>query len=191
MAAPKTVRKIYPIDKVIPNPRNDNVHPRAQIDLLIESIRQFGQVGAVLTRKANKMLIAGHAVHQAMREAGEQNIEVDEWDVDQRTADAFLVADNRFSELSRIDPDRRRSILAELGDEFDFAAIGFTDDEVTDLLKGDDDLDIVEVETEDVGDTFWISVRGPLAQQAMALRRLEDAMQDLEGVEVDLGTTVG
>src|SRR5215469_5626358 len=36
------------------------------------------------------------------------------WDVDQATADQYLVADNRFSELSKSDPDRRLQAAAGL-----------------------------------------------------------------------------
>ena len=57
------------------------------------------------------MIIAGHGVHQAMAELGRTDIEVLLWDVDQATADQYLIADNRFSELSNSDPARRRELL--------------------------------------------------------------------------------
>jgi transcriptional regulator with XRE-family HTH domain len=55
----ETERVRLPIDDLIPNPRNDNIHPQSQIDLLVQGIRRFGQPRAVLARKSNHMLIAG------------------------------------------------------------------------------------------------------------------------------------
>jgi ParB-like chromosome segregation protein Spo0J len=86
-------------------------HPRSQIDLLKQSIEPFGQPKPILARTANHMIIAGHGVHQAMAELGRTDIEVLLWDVDQSTADQYLIADNRFSELSNSDPARRRELL--------------------------------------------------------------------------------
>ena len=49
-------------------------------------------------------------------------------------------------------------------------------------------LVVREIATSDVSDSFWITVRGPLAQQAAALKRLQQLMGELPDVEVDLGT---
>jgi ParB-like chromosome segregation protein Spo0J len=107
--APK--RATLPIIEIIPNPRNDRVHTRDQVDLLKVSIAKFEQVRPVLCRAANRMIIAGHAVHLAMTELGRTKIDCLLWDVDQPTADQFLVADNRFAELSESDEARRRDLL--------------------------------------------------------------------------------
>ena len=37
-------------------------------------------------------------------------------------------------------------------------------------------------------EAFWISIRGPLAQQAHALKALQEAMKPYAGVSVELGT---
>jgi ParB-like chromosome segregation protein Spo0J len=189
MATPKPKRIMLPIERVIPNPRNDNIHPQSQIDLLVESIRRFGQPRPVLVRQANHMLIAGHGVWMAMRQAGELQIDAAVWDVDQRTADAFLVADNRHAELSRRDDERRRALLAEFTED-EFASLGFLAEEVEAMLAGPTPLTVSEIETGPVNDSFWISIHGPLAHQAVALKRISDLMADMPEVEVDLGTAV-
>lgn len=190
MAAPKPKRQTVPIGRVIPNPRNDNQHPQSQIDMLVESIRKFGQPRPILVRQGNHMIIAGEGVWTAMRQAGEPQIDVLLWDVDQHTADAFLVADNRFGELSQIDLERRRELLAEFSED-EFASLGFMAEQVEALIDGSSAISVVEIETGPVADVFWISVRGPLEHQALALRRLSELMADLPDVEVDLGTTSG
>jgi len=165
-------RQMLPIDEVIPNPRNDNVHPQSQIDLLEQSIRRFGQPQPILVRLENRMIIAGHGIHLAMRQAGESEVDTLLWDVGQRTADAFLVADNRFSELSRRDPDRTRELLDELREDEDFAALGFLPAEVEKLFADEGDpIEVREINTDPVNDVFYIMVRGPLAMQAVALKR--------------------
>ena len=145
---------------------------------LIASIRRFGQPRPILVRAENCMIIAGHGVHQAMFEAGESEIEVVLWHVDQETADQYMSGDNRFSELSYSDDDRRRALLEEVGE--DLGALGFSQDEVDKILNdGAEDLAIVEIETGEVADEFWISVRGPLAKQALALQRLKQLLGEL------------
>lgn len=184
----KPRRQTLGIDAIIPNPRNDNVHPQSQIDLLVESIKRFGQPRPILARLANRMIIGGHGVWLAMRQAGELQIDVLLWDVDQRTADAFLVADNRFTELSHIDVERRRELLSAFTAE-EALALGFQASDLEQLAGGAAPLLVTEVDTDQVADTFWISVRGPLEHQALALQRLNELMGDLPGVEVQLGTT--
>ena len=191
MATSATKRSSLGIDKVIPNPRNDRRHPRSQIDLLKQSIERFGQPKPILVRTENRMIIAGHGVHQAMAELGRTEIDVVLWDVDQATADQYLLADNRFSELSTSDPGRRRELLEGL-DDADFPAMGFLPDEVAKLFdQAGIDIAVEEVDTEPVADRFWISVYGPLPSQAVALQRLRQLMTELEGVEVELGTIPG
>jgi ParB-like chromosome segregation protein Spo0J len=99
----KTTRQTVAIDSIIPNPRNNRMHPPEQLEMLKASIRRFGQPRPVLVRKTNRMLIAGHGIHQAMRETGATQIDVIWWDVEQNVADEFLLADNRLTELSHFD----------------------------------------------------------------------------------------
>ena len=56
------------------------------------------------------------------------------------------------------------------------------------LLDEPDELAVKEIETGPVSDEFWISVRGTLAQQANALKALQEAMKPFAGVEVEQGT---
>lgn len=188
MPAPPELKTVA-ISELLPNPKNDRVHPEEQLTKLVASIDRFGQPRPVLARKANSMLIAGHAVHMAMLRAGRPEIEVLLWDVDQATADAFLEADNRFGELSESDPGRRRALLRELGRE-NVASIGYSEKEFDKLISAAGDaIPVVEVDTSEVADDFWILVRGPLAGQAAALQKLRGVMAEIEGVSVELGTT--
>ena len=183
--------KLVTIDilDLVPNPRNPRRHPEAQIEQLAASIRKFGQPKPVLARSDNRMLIAGHGVWESCQRAGLSKIKVMLWDVDQATADAFMVADNRHPENSRNDTDRIAELLREI-DPSDLPAIGFTPDEVAELLRDEDEaaIEVFEIDTTAVADRFWLSVRGPLKDQAQALQRVQEVMRDLPEVEVELGT---
>lgn len=190
MAATK--RSQLAIEQLIPNPRNPRVHPKEQIDGLLALLEEFGQPRPILARAANKMIIAGHGIWEAMKLAGHDKVDVLLWDVDQKTADKFMLADNRWGELSRHDDARVADLLREL-DDGDLPALGFSAEERDALLADgeDDELDVAEIETDTVLDEFWVTIRGPLADQAKALKRLQDAMADLPQVEVELGTVAG
>ena len=183
-----TIRSTVKTGSIIPNPRNNRVHPPDQLAMLKASIRRFGQPRPVLVRKQNRMLIAGHGIHQGMHELGLPEIEVIFWDVDQKTADEFLLADNRLAEQSHFDRERTRNLLEEAPAEA-YPALGFTDEEVAALLnEAGPSISVVEIDTDRVDDRFWINVRGPLPQQAQALKRLQQLMTELPDVEVELGT---
>jgi ParB-like chromosome segregation protein Spo0J len=181
--------KVKP-ESLIPNPRNNRVHPPEQLDMLKASIRRFGQPRPVFARKANRMLIAGHGIHQAIRELGLPEIEVIYWDVDQAEADEYLVADNRLAELSHFDRDRTRALLDEVP-ETDYAALGFSTDDIEALFKDNGQaLTVYEIDATTVQDEFWISVRGPLADQARALQRLKEVLAEFPAIDIELGTVV-
>jgi ParB-like chromosome segregation protein Spo0J len=165
------------------------MHPPEQITMLKSSIERFGQSRPVFARKENRMLIAGHGIHQAMRELGRTEIDVIFWDVDQATADEYLLADNRLGQLSHFDPDRTRALLEDVSDDV-FAALGFTAEDVETLLKDGDGkkTTVREIETTEVTDRFWITVQGPLTAQSQALQRIRQMLTEFPDVEVDFGT---
>lgn len=194
---PKTTRPAVgreevemPIGELIPNPRNPRNHPEEQITRLMASLRTDGQTKPVMARRANKMLIAGHGVHQAAKRLGIDVLKVVLLDVDQGTADRIMLGDNRQSDLSSADQERVNELLREI-DEADWMATGFSPDEVAKAFAAVDvaDLKVFEIDTDDRQDTFWISVRGPLRDQAVALGRIKVLLHEMPKVSVALGTT--
>ena len=182
-------RRRVPVLEIVGNPKNPRKHPEKQVTGLAASLARFGQTKPVLLRKANLMLIAGHGVWEASKRAGLDELDAFVWDVDQDTADAYMLADNRHGDLSSPDNDRVAEILRAL-DEDDYTAVGFDADEVEALL-GDldaDSLKVEEVDTSKVDDRAWVSIRCPLARQAEMLQKLQQAMSGIPDVEVDLGT---
>lgn len=101
----------------------------------------------------------------------------------------LALALNKLPEGSNWDDDVLGELLGELDQAgADLEAIGFTEREIAKRLGESDEIEVREIETGDVDDEFWISVRGPLARQAEALQALERAMKPLPDVTVELGT---
>lgn len=181
-----------PIDSLVENPRNPNIHPEDQLDRLMASLRTRGQNRPVLARKANRMLIGGHGVRMAAKRLGWTHIRVALWDVDQATADQAMLADNRLAQLSSPNHDRVAELLREMP-ATDWLGVGFSVDEATKLMDSltEGELEVREIDTHTVNDQFWITVRGPLVEQAHVLQHLKDVLQQYGGVSVELGTVAG
>lgn len=175
---------------LVPNPRNPRNHSEEQIERLMASLRTDGQTKPVMARRANNMLIAGHGVHAASKRLGIERLSVVLLDVDQPTADRIMLGDNRQSDLSSADQDRVTELLREI-DEADWMATGYSAEEVAKQFAAVEtgDLKVVEIDTDDRADIFWISVRGPLKDQALALNRIKVLLREMPAVSVALGTT--
>lgn len=178
------------IGELVDNPRNARQHPEDQLAMLRASIKRFGQPRPILIRAENSMVVAGHGTKKAMQLEGKAEIDCIEWDVDQKTADAFMVADNRLPQGASDDLDRVAEILKEQG-EGELLALGFDQDAAAALFgESGEKIVVEEVPTGEVKAKFWIQVRGPLKQQAKALKTLKAAMAELPDVSVELGTTL-
>ncbi|MEY5098779.1 MAG: hypothetical protein RJA36_1498 [Pseudomonadota bacterium] len=195
MAKPRAEER-YPITEatvalssLVPNPKNAKTHPREQLERLGASIREFGQPKRILVRAANKMIVAGHGVWEAMRLAGLSEINVALWEVPQRVADAFMLGDNRLADLGQNDTAKAAQLLREIDEEL-WLAVGYSDEEAEKEIAAleEQDVDVITIDTSAVDDQFWIVVKGPLAQQADALLRLQTVMGELPDVTVSIGT---
>lgn len=181
--------KSLPVDQLVPAPFNDNEHPEEQLAHLEESIRTFGQPVPVIIREQDNMILAGHAIWMSVKALGHKQIEVRPVECTEDEAKAFLIAANRLGRLSKQNEAQTATLLSEIPADFHFA-IGYSEAEVAALLEALDEkaLEILEVETDDVADRFWINVTGPLANQAETLDRLKEVLNDIEGVNVEIGT---
>jgi ParB-like chromosome segregation protein Spo0J len=171
------------------DPRNAKRHTEQQIRQIMTSIERFGFIEKIVIRPDGQ-LIGGEGRLIALRRLGRDEVEcrIVSGLSEARYA-ALGLALNRIAENSTWDDDTLRGLVADLdeGGE-DLLGVGFNDREITKLLGEPDPIEVKQIETGDVDDEFWISIRGPLAHQAEALRALEAAMKPFAGVTVDLGT---
>jgi DNA modification methylase len=128
--------EIWPIEKLIPYARNPRTHSDAQVAQLAASIAEFGFVNPVLVA-SDAGILAGHG-----RMLGAQSLKLKEVPVivlDHLTPaqrKAYLLADNKLAELAGWDEDLLRMELKDLQlEEFDLGVIGFSDEELAELLE--------------------------------------------------------
>jgi ParB/RepB/Spo0J family partition protein len=176
--------------ELLTNPRNPRKHADEQLAMLAASLKRDGQTKPLLVRRTNRMIIAGHGIHQAAQMIGLERLRVVLLDVDQATADRIMLADNRHGDQSAADTARVADLLREI-DAADWLATGYSESEAEKLFAKIDASDLVvhEIEASDRQDTFWISVYGPLADQAAALQRLKELYREMPTITVMLGTT--
>src|ERR1700722_755874 len=131
--------EIWPIEKLIPYARNPRTHSAAEVAQLAASIAEFGFVNPVLVA-SDAGIMAGHG-----RLLGAQELKLKEVPVivlDHLTPAqrrAYLLADNKLAELAGWDHDLLRMELKDLQlEEFDLGVIGFSDEELAELLADDE-----------------------------------------------------
>ncbi|MBT2748366.1 MULTISPECIES: site-specific DNA-methyltransferase [unclassified Lysobacter] len=153
-----------PIEALIPFARNARTHSDAQVAQIAASIVEFGWTNPVLVDGASG-IIAGHGRLLAARQLGLGKVPVIELaHLTPAQKRAYVIADNRLAENAGWDEELLRLELEELRDaDFDLDLLGFTDDELDELLDGDpagltDDDAVPEVQEQPVsrrGDV-WI-----------------------------------
>jgi len=133
--------EIWPIEKLIPYARNPRTHSDAQVAQIAASIAEFGFVNPVLV-DGQAGILAGHGRllgAQALQLKEVPVIVLDHLTPAQRRA--YLLADNKLAELAGWDHDLLRLELKELElEDFDLGVIGFSDEELCELLADPDEV---------------------------------------------------
>src|ERR1035438_6671681 len=123
------------VEKLIPFARNARTHSDEQVAQIAASIAEFGWTNPILAG-ADGIVIAGHARLLAARKLGLAEVPVivlDHLTPAQRRA--LVLADNRLAMNAGWDEEMLRVELASLKEEnFDLDIVGFTDEEIEDLL---------------------------------------------------------
>ena len=150
MAKTKDMRiESLPLEEVARWPRNPKLHAEADLDA---SIDRFGFTSPILMDEGTGKLVAGHGRLDALlrRKAAGQpppaRVSVDEdgrWLIpvirgvsfaDEAEAEAYLIADNRLSEIGGWDERMLGEMIKGAGDALAKATIGWTQPEVDRLV---------------------------------------------------------
>lgn len=97
-----------PIETVIPDPNNARLHPDANLEGIIGSLRQFGQVKPIVVRKETMVICCGNGTWAALRRMGKSHVAANIREMSLEEATALAIADNHTSDLS----DWNRDVLA-------------------------------------------------------------------------------
>ncbi len=126
----------WPVEKLIPYARNARTHSDDQVAQIAASIAEFGWTNPILAG-ADGIVIAGHARLQASRKLGLTEVPVIVLDgLTEAKRRALVLADNRLALNAGWDEEMLRVELESIRDDgFDLDVLGFTDDELEDLLR--------------------------------------------------------
>lgn len=135
------------IDKIKPYDRNARLHSSEQISQIMESIKEFGFTNPLIV-DSDGNLIAGHGRLEAVKQLNKVDfkdnpilelpcVEVNGLSENQKRA--LVIADNRIAENSTWDFELLKLEIDDLVNEnFDLSLLGFSIDELDNLIVGDD-----------------------------------------------------
>jgi hypothetical protein len=141
------------IDTVHADPANVRRHPERNLDAIKASLARFGQQKPIVV-DANGVVRAGNGTLEAAKALNWKKIAIVRTDLANSEATAFSIADNRTAELAEWDDSGLAETLQALqAEEFDLDDVGFTGDDVDDLLKrlADDESERGDEEPENKG----------------------------------------
>lgn len=132
--------ELIPYEK---NPRDN----RAALDAIELSIEEYGFTNPILVNE-EKVILAGHTRREAAILAGLEKVPYIVVDgLTEAQQKAYRLADNKLSELALWDEDLLKEELEDLLDEdYDISLTGFSDVDLTDILKDEEDLEDIEPE---------------------------------------------
>lgn len=138
--------EIVDIMKVIPNPKNPNMHPERQIEILSQVIKAQGWRKPITVSKRSGFVVAGHGRLQAALMLKTDKVPVDYQDYATEAEEyADLVADNRIAELSSVNEDLLIDILNEINNtDIDVLLTGYEYHEIDDLINDDEAMAVID-----------------------------------------------
>jgi DNA modification methylase len=128
--------QVWSTDRLLPYIRNARTHTDQQVAQVAASIREFGWTNPILVA-ADGTIIAGHARLAAARKLKMTEVPVIVLDhLTEAQRRALVLADNRLALDAGWDEEMLRVELASLQEDgFDLDIVGFTDEELEDLLR--------------------------------------------------------
>lgn len=135
--------QLWPVEKLIPYARNARTHSDEQVAQVAASIVEFGWTNPILVG-ADGVIIAGHARLAAARKLRMTEVPVivlDHLTPTQRRA--LVLADNRLALNAGWDEEMLRVELESLEEDgFDLDVVGFTDEEIEELLRDPEESNV-------------------------------------------------
>lgn len=119
-----------PIDSIRPHPQNPRKH---RVEMIARSLQQFGQRSPVVVQKGTGLILKGNGTWQSAKLLGWSEIAIILSDLQGDEAMAYMLADNRPSDLASYDRKRLRDGLAQMIAGPGLNATMWGDDEFQDL----------------------------------------------------------
>ena len=124
------------LKEVYLDPANTNTHNPRNLQALVASLREFGQVEPLVVQKGTGKVIGGNGRLEAMLFLGWTHCDVVEIEANSVRSAALGIALNRTAKLSTFDDESLARTLAAIQAEgFPIEAAGFDDTELSQLLE--------------------------------------------------------
>ena len=124
------------ISDISQDPANVRKHSERNLEAIAASLRAFGQQKPIVVDKRG-VILAGNGTYEAAKRSGWDKIKITRTDLSGTLATAYAIADNRTAELAEWDDTALAEQLRALqSEEFDLANVGYTHDEVQQLIDG-------------------------------------------------------
>lgn len=130
--APALQALAVPIESIELHPRNPRI---GDVEAVAASLRRFGQLKPLVVQGSTMFCVAGNHLLRAARALGWTEIAANVESMDDATATAYMLADNRTADLGSYDDDLLAAILAEQAAVDNLAATGYDADDVAALLR--------------------------------------------------------
>lgn len=184
--------EMWGVEKLRPYIRNARTHSDEQISQIAASFLQFGMVNPLLV-DSEAGLIAGHGRLEAAKLIGMKKVPVIVLDhLTEEQKQAYIIADNKLAENAGWDRELlQQEIQSLMEKDFDVGIIGFSQDELEQILKQVEDEitdgfdDDSEEDVTEEADTVCVvgSYRIPIARDEYM--RWHDAIREKVGFEKD------
>jgi 16S rRNA G966 N2-methylase RsmD len=187
--------ELWPVDRLRPYERNARTHSVEQVAQIAASIVEFGFTNPILVDSSDG-IIAGHGRLSAAQELGLKTVPVVVLDhLSERQRKAYILADNQLALNAGWDTDLLRGELQDLAElDFDLSLIGFSDDELADLLPEIEELPPEDADADAVpeppvdpvskpGDVWLLGKHRVMCGDSTAITDVERL---LDGAPVDL-----
>lgn len=105
---------LVPIEKIVPNPRNESIHPhnKSQIELLAKIIRAQGWRNAIVVSNRSGFITKGHGRLAAAQILKSDRVPVDYQDYATEAEEwADMIADNRIAELAEFNRPGLKDVM--------------------------------------------------------------------------------
>lgn len=125
-----------PLEALHSDTRNARRHDERNMQAIIDSLTQFGQVEPLVVRRGLGRVVGGNGRLEAMRKMGWTSAKVVEVDLDDQQATALAIALNRSGELGSWNLDQLEKNLVELrGTDLDLTSLGFDEHELSRIIQ--------------------------------------------------------
>lgn len=120
---------VVPIDSIVIDPNNARLHPEESIEVLMQSLRLYGQRVPLVVRAQDRKVAAGNGRLTAARRLGWKEIAISVRPMTDNEFYGFALVDNRAGEKSQWDLETL-SRVQQLLTESEHGGIGWTDEEL-------------------------------------------------------------